>query len=1081
MRPANTQRQFDLGDAHRRGHQEDVRPQGQPAADSFQRVAVFWFRSRLWVLFALLLGALNCYAQAHTITNCTDEALRAAVEAGGVVRFGCDGTILLQGPLTNEVDLVLDGSGHDVTISGQGFCRVLLVKSNVSLSLMGLKIADGRGVPGGAGVYNDGGQLTVQSCTFSNNIARRDWGETPTAAKGSNAWGGALFNAGAALISASTFISNTALGATGGTGTNKGWSACGDGGDAGDGGVGAGGAIYSNGDLEIVGSAFIQNIARGGNGGEGGRGGGGCIGGGTGGMGGVGGQSYGGALCNAGTARLVNVTFVENSSAAGAGGAGGPGGTMFPMYGGDGGDGNTGGAAFGGAIYDAGGTSSVTNCTLALNSAVAGAAGAAGIGGWATYGNGDNGAPGQGGSARGGGMDSDGAWLANVLLSGNTPENLQGTMVDAGQNLSSDNSGFTHPASVRNTDPRLGPVIGDHGGGPWMALMPGSPAIDAGNCAMAPLVDQRGTARPSGPACDIGAYEAGPPDIVVPPASVWVQETSTLELSASVTGYPPLSFSWFFNATNLLAFTANPWLKIPYLQPVHSGDYTLVVANSFGALTSSVARVEVFSRTITRPSEENLRFSLSLGGLVKFAVEGTIPVRSPLLVETNTTLDAGPHHVVIEGNGDVQLFRVASNVAFNIVGLALTRGLGNNGGAVWSAGDLCATNCVFLMNAAQGKPGDYQSWPANGYAGLGGAVYSTGKFNAESCSFLVNSATGGGGTPSLGGGGGLAGGGAIYSVGSLTLSRSLLASNSAAGGPGGQGRAGMASGDQAFPGESGGPGGDACGGAVFTSGTGVLVNCTIAWNTAEGGIGGEGGPGGFIWHDGWLFTGPPGPNGPWGATLGAVYSTNSLLSLTNCTIANNYSTVAEGGDGYVSAALTHYSAAIVNTILANNWPSNNSGQILDLGHNLSSDSSAAFGAEGSTNNIDPGLGALADHAGRTLTMALLPGSPAIDAADTTLAPATDQRGGSRPAGDDADIGAYEYGCMPMLRINTAGPGQCEIVMSEILVPTCRLLTSTNWTDWTPVATNSVGPDGTSVFSAAVDTNHVQQLYRIALP
>jgi BspA type Leucine rich repeat region (6 copies) len=42
-------------------------------------------------------------------------------------------------------------------------------------------------------------------------------------------------------------------------------------------------------------------------------------------------------------------------------------------------------------------------------------------------------------------------------------------------------------------------------------------------------------------------------------------------------------------------------------------------------------------------------------------------------------------------------------------------------------------------------------------------------------------------------------------------------------------------------------------------------------------------------------------------------------------------------------------------------------------------------------------------------MALLPGSPAIDAGNTSLAPATDQRGVPRPAGLAADIGAFEYG------------------------------------------------------------------------
>ena len=62
---------------------------------------------------------------------------------------------------------------------------------------------------------------------------------------------------------------------------------------------------------------------------------------------------------------------------------------------------------------------------------------------------------------------------------------------------------------------------------------------------------------------------------------------------------------------------------------------------------------------------------------------------------------------------------------------------------------------------------------------------------------------------------------------------------------------------------------------------------------------------------------------------------------------------------------------------------------------------------------DPRLGPLADNGGPTLTHALLPGSPAIDAVTAGNCPAADQRGVSRPqdgTGDGVracDIGAFE--------------------------------------------------------------------------
>src|SRR5690606_29583266 len=59
-------------------------------------------------------------------------------------------------------------------------------------------------------------------------------------------------------------------------------------------------------------------------------------------------------------------------------------------------------------------------------------------------------------------------------------------------------------------------------------------------------------------------------------------------------------------------------------------------------------------------------------------------------------------------------------------------------------------------------------------------------------------------------------------------------------------------------------------------------------------------------------------------------------------------------------------------------------------------------------NADPLIDSLQNDGGFTQTMALLPGSPAIDAGDNTACPATDQRGVTRPQGPQCDIGAYEY-------------------------------------------------------------------------
>jgi hypothetical protein len=86
------------------------------------------------------------------------------------------------------------------------------------------------------------------------------------------------------------------------------------------------------------------------------------------------------------------------------------------------------------------------------------------------------------------------------------------------------------------------------------------------------------------------------------------------------------------------------------------------------------------------------------------------------------------------------------------------------------------------------------------------------------------------------------------------------------------------------------------------------------------------------------------------------------------------------------------------------------GFVSGSGYNLIGDSTAGTNFE-STDilDIDPILGPFQDNGGPTKTIALLPGSPAIDSGDNTDAPAFDQRGPGFPriVNGQIDIGAYE--------------------------------------------------------------------------
>jgi uncharacterized repeat protein (TIGR01451 family) len=149
----------------------------------------------------------------------------------------------------------------------------------------------------------------------------------------------------------------------------------------------------------------------------------------------------------------------------------------------------------------------------------------------------------------------------------------------------------------------------------------------------------------------------------------------------------------------------------------------------------------------------------------------------------------------------------------------------------------------------------------------------------------------------------------------------------------------------------------------------------------------------------------------------------SEATIVNSTIAGNSlgtGGVAGGGLAAVNPTMTPGGSAaltVKNTIVAGNTvpagPSDCAvAATVTSDHNLSGDASCMFGDAGSKQNTNPLLGALANNGGETDTLALQPGSPAIDAGTNDGCPATDQRGVSRPQGSACDVGAFELVQMP---------------------------------------------------------------------
>jgi hypothetical protein len=174
---------------------------------------------------------------------------------------------------------------------------------------------------------------------------------------------------------------------------------------------------------------------------------------------------------------------------------------------------------------------------------------------------------------------------------------------------------------------------------------------------------------------------------------------------------------------------------------------------------------------------------------------------------------------------------------------------------------------------------------------------------------------------------------------------------------------------------------------------------------------------------------------------GGIANYDDIGHIVNVTIANN--TAGDGG-GLFHASFGNVIGELANSILADNTAAGANardfrrlGQVTVASHNVVEHSvghGLANGVNGNIVGVDPKLGPLAGNGGPTRTHALLSGSVAIDAGDTSLLPPdtydldgdgdtgealpVDQTGKPRVSGSAVDIGAYEVS--PVAQVQLLG-------------------------------------------------------------
>jgi hypothetical protein len=337
---------------------------------------------------------------------------------------------------------------------------------------------------------------------------------------------------------------------------------------------------------------------------------------------------------------------------------------------------------------------------------------------------------------------------------------------------------------------------------------------------------------------------------------------------------------------------------------------------------------------------------------ITFSVTGTINLTGALPNLTNSVTIQGPGAnsltVRRDTGGYYRIFTVGSAASVSISGLTMADG----GGGLLNNGTLTISNCVVS--------GNYALQQGGGIANNGNLVVSNSLFSGNTSEYYD--------------------GGAIFNHGTLTVSYSSFSSNNAYYGSGG---------------------------AIANDGASASVNTSALFGNYQSSI--AGGGGGIFNYAGALtvtnctITG----NSTFdldGSVGGGIEVYGGTLSVSNSTIAGNNADAGGGiGTPFGGTIQTRNSIIAANTAFS---APDVYGTLASLGYNLIGNTQGGTGFDPTDLlNVNPLLGPLQDNGGPTKTMALLAGSPALNAGNPAQLGVADQRGVVRTGG--VNIGAYQ--------------------------------------------------------------------------
>jgi len=177
-----------------------------------------------------------------------------------------------------------------------------------------------------------------------------------------------------------------------------------------------------------------------------------------------------------------------------------------------------------------------------------------------------------------------------------------------------------------------------------------------------------------------------PPSITTEPQGQAATQNGNVVFSVAASGTSPLTYQWYLNGSSMGAADTSATLSLTNVSTNSAGNYTVVVQNAAGSVTSSVAALTVISQPVitAQPQSQtalpgaNVQFGVTATGAAPLSYAWNFN-GTPLAGATSSVLSLKDVSAAVAGNYSVVVSNAAGSVASSVATLKVPSALSVSG------------------------------------------------------------------------------------------------------------------------------------------------------------------------------------------------------------------------------------------------------------------------------------------------------------------------------------------------------------------------------------------------------------------